>query len=139
MNGIKYASFFESINENTPLIEYSKYIELNAKFKDPFHEVEGLQNIFRIFLSMYKKLDEPKFKIKEVVENKNIAYIKWTFTFKFKKENKVQSFDGVSRVVFNSNDKMILHEDYWDAASNLYEKIPVISLLMRFLKRKMND
>lgn len=139
MNGMKYASFFESINETTPLIEYSKHIELNAKFKDPFHEVEGLQNIFRIFLSMYKKLDEPKFKIKEVVENKNIAYIKWTFTFKFKKEANTQSFDGVSRVVFNSNDKMILHEDYWDAASNLYEKIPVVSLLMRFLKRKINE
>lgn len=139
MKAQNYASFFESINKNTPLKEYAKYFDLNAKFKDPFHEVEGLQNIFRVFLNMYKKLEEPKFKIQEIVENKNIAYIKWTFYFKFKNEKKEQNFEGVSRVVFNEEDKVVLHEDFWDAASNLYEKLPFVSLLIRFIKRKIND
>ncbi|WP_419773702.1 nuclear transport factor 2 family protein [Halarcobacter sp.] len=139
MKAQNYGSFFESINKNTPLKEYAKYFDLNANFKDPFHEVKGLQNIFRVFLNMYKKLDEPKFKVDEIVENRNIAYIKWTFTFRFKKEKKTQSFEGVSRVIFNSDDKVILHEDFWDAASNLYEKLPVVSLLIKFIKRKIND
>ncbi|AXH12125.1 nuclear transport factor 2 family protein [Halarcobacter bivalviorum] len=139
MKAQNYTSFFESINKYTPLKEYAKYFDLNAKFKDPFHEVEGLQNIFRIFLNMYKKLEEPKFKIDEIVENRNIAYIKWTFTFRFKKDKEIQSFEGVSRVVFNEENKVVLHEDFWDAASNLYEKLPFVSLLIRFVKRKIND
>ena len=139
MKAQNYGSFFESIDKNTPLKEYAKYFDLNANFKDPFHEVKGLQNIFRVFLNMYKKLDEPKFKIDEIVENRNIAYIKWTFTFRFKKDKEIQSFEGVSRVIFNSDDKVILHEDFWDAASNLYEKLPVVSLLIKFIKRKIND
>lgn len=139
MKAQNYGSFFESINKDTPLKDYAEYFDLNAKFKDPFHEVKGLQNIFRVFLNMYKKLDEPKFKVDEIVENRNIAYIKWTFTFRFKKEKETQSFEGVSRVIFNSDDKVILHEDFWDAASNLYEKLPVVSLLIKYIKRKIND
>jgi hypothetical protein len=28
------------------------------------------------------------------------------------------------------------HRDYWDAAEELYEKLPVLGGLMRFLKRR---
>jgi hypothetical protein len=31
-----------------------------------------------------------------------------------------------------------MHRDYWDAAEELYEKLPVLGGLMRFLKRAAN-
>lgn len=139
MKAKNYAQFFENINKDTALKDYANFFDVNAKFKDPFHEVKGLQAIFRIFLNMYKKLDEPKFKVIEVVENKDIAYIKWTFTFKFKKDKEYQSFEGVSRVIFNKENKVILHEDFWDSSSNIYEKIPILSYLIKFVKRKINE
>jgi hypothetical protein len=29
------------------------------------------------------------------------------------------------------------HRDYWDAAEELYEKLPVLGALMRLLKRRL--
>jgi len=30
----------------------------------------------------------------------------------------------------------VFHRDYWDAAEELYEKLPVIGALMRWLKKR---
>jgi hypothetical protein len=33
---------------------------------------------------------------------------------------------------------IVVHRDYWDAAEELYEKLPWLGGLMRWLKRKAN-
>jgi len=143
MNALDYASFFENITKETSINEYEKVLDANVKFKDPFHEVQGLEKFYDIFQDMYKKLDNPKFKIIEVIEQKNISYIKWDFQFQFKNSQKIESFEGISRIEFddkiNKNSKVISHIDYWDTAENLYEKIPILSSFMKFIKRKINS
>lgn len=139
MNSLNYITFFENINVNTPIEEYEKVFVINASFKDPFHEVEGLDKIYNIFQNMYKKLDNPNFKILEFIEQNNILYIKWDFQFKFKNDEKFQSFEGVSRVEFNDNGKAISHVDYWDSVENLYEKIPILSSIMKFIKQRFKN
>jgi len=133
----KYIKFFENIQKSTSLKEYEEIFHPKVKFKDPFHDVEGLQKLYEIFQAMYKKLDDPKFTVIEAVDQKNVAYLKWKFTFRFKKDQQQNSFEGVSRVEFDLNGKAISHIDYWDSAENLYEKIPLLSFFMRFLKRKI--
>ena len=32
-----------------------------------------------------------------------------------------------------------LHRDYWDAAEELYEKLPAVGSLMRWLKKRANQ
>jgi hypothetical protein len=137
MKAQNYATFFENIDATTSINEFEKFIDLQAKFKDPFHEVQGIHEIYWIFRRMYQTLDNPKFKILEVVEDKNIAYIKWQFSFCFKKENEIHSFNGVSRVIFNAEYKAISHEDFWDASENIYGKLPLIKYIIAFVKNKI--
>ncbi len=139
MRALNYASFFENINSNTPLTEYEKVFDTNAKFKDPFHEVVGLDKIFTIFADMYVKLDNPKFIVTEIVEQNHIVYIRWDFQFSFKNSTTKETFEGVSRVEFNEKDKVISHIDYWDSASNVYEKIPIVSSFIKFIKQKIKS
>jgi steroid delta-isomerase len=40
-------------------------------------------------------------------------------------------------VRFGSDGRVLYHRDYWDAAGELYENLPVIGGLMRWLKQKM--
>ena len=137
MRAKKYAYFFENIDKNTPMDEYKKVFDINVKFKDPFHEVVGIDKVYDIFKKMYVKLDKPKFKITEIIEQNNIAYIKWNFIFYFKNHSKKESFEGLSRIEFNEMHKVTSHTDYWDAASNIYENIPIISFMIKFIKRKI--
>lgn len=134
-----YARFFENIDKNTPRKEYEKIFEKNVRFKDPFHDIKGVHKLYKIFEDMYIKLDNPNFKITEIIEQNNIAYLKWNFHFSFKNNNKDESFEGVSRVEFNKENKVISHIDYWDSSSNLYEKIPILAFFMRFIKSKINS
>lgn len=137
MNAQQYAYFFEHIDKDTHVDIYRKYFDEKATFKDPFHEVEGVEKIYNIFQKMYLNLDEPRFKIDEVVEQQNVAYIKWKFFFTFKNEKEYHSFVGVSRVVFNESSKVISHEDYWDASENIYEKLPLVKHIIKFVKNKI--
>ena len=134
-----YVSFFENIKQDTLIEEYQKIFDINAKFKDPFNEVEGLDKIFDIFQDMYLKLDNPRFKVIEVVEQENVAYLKWIFEFNFKKDSVQNSFEGVSRVEFNDKQMAISHVDYWDSSENLYEKIPILSFFIKLVKRKIKS
>lgn len=133
----EYAYFFESINKDTSISEYRKYINDRASFKDPFHEVKGIKDIYEIFQKMYQNLDEPKFKIDETISRENIAYIRWYFSYKFKGKDKLNGFYGVSRVVFDEDSKMISHEDYWDSSENIYENIPILSFAIKFVKERI--
>jgi hypothetical protein len=131
-----YAQFFENIDNNTSMKEYEKIFDNEVRFKDPFHDIIGINKIFE---EMYIKLDKPSFKVTEIVEQNNIAYLKWDFHFSFKGSNKNESFEGVSRVEFNKENRVISHIDYWDSSSNLYEKIPILSFFMKFIKSKINS
>jgi len=134
-----YAQFFENITQNTPLNEYEKIFHKNAKFKDPFNDVRGLEKVYDIFQDMYVKLDKPRFKVIETIEQNNIAYIKWIFEFNFKNDSKENSFEGVSRIEFDDNALAISHIDYWDSGENLYEKIPILSFFIKLIKRKIQS
>jgi hypothetical protein len=43
---------------------------------------------------------------------------------------------GATHLVFNDQGLATLHRDYWDAAEELYEKLPVVGGLMRWLKAR---
>ncbi|WP_072680919.1 nuclear transport factor 2 family protein [Arcobacter sp. LA11] len=139
MRAVNYASFFENISSDTHIEEYKKIFDKDVRFKDPFHEVQGVEKIYSIFEDMYLKLDDPRFKVREIVEQKDIVYIRWDFIFSFKNSDKEESFEGVSRIEFNQNDKVISHTDYWDSSSNLYEKIPIVSSFIKFIKSRIKS
>ena len=40
--------------------------------------------------------------------------------------------------VLDEAGRITLHRDYWDAAEELYEKLPLVGGLMRWLKRRAN-
>ena len=43
---------------------------------------------------------------------------------------------GASHLVLDPQGLIVLHRDYWDAAEELYEKLPVVGALMRWLRRR---
>ncbi len=108
----------------------------DAFFKDPFNEVEGLDEIKPIFLHMFAQVGNPRFKIHSHVLQHNEAFLSWDFVFEMKRKPGVeQRIRGATHLRFNAVGRVNYHRDYWDAAEELYEKIPVLRSLMRLLKR----
>ena len=61
----------------------------------------------------------------------------WEFRFHFKRfqVSEEQCIPGGSHLVLNDSGQVILHRDYWDTA-DLYEKLPLLGGVMRWLKRQ---
>jgi hypothetical protein len=114
--------------------------DAQARFKDPFNEVQGLPEIERIFQHMYVALDQPHFVVTGQVVDGPQAFLTWEFRFRFKRFDTItlQAVRGASHVVFNEQGLVTMHRDYWDAAEELYEKLPVVGGVMRWLKKRAN-
>ncbi len=111
----------------------------DAQFKDPFNEVQGIQAIRGIFEHMFVSLDEPRFVIRSRIVQGNQCFLSWDFLFRMKRFNRdEQCIRGGSHLLLAADGRIQLHRDYWDAAEELYEKLPVLGGLMRWLKKRAN-
>lgn len=127
---------FESISPAT-LDAVAELYALDARFKDPFNEVQGPEAIRRIFEHMFESLDEPRFVVNEAIVQGRQAFLAWDFHFRMKRFDRApQVIRGGSHLVLAADGRITLHRDYWDAAEELYEKLPVVGSLMRWLKRR---
>ena len=113
----------------------------DARFKDPFNEVQGLTEIQRIFRHMYVNLENPRFIVTARIVQGAQCFLTWEFRFGFRrfKQGQEQCILGGSHLVLNAVGQITLHRDYWDAAEELYEKLPLIGSVMRWLKRRSNS
>ena len=69
------------------------------------------------------------------------CFLTWEFRFRFRSYRPAQPqvILGASHLVFSTKGLVTLHRDYWDAAEELYEKLPVLGGAMRWLKRRANN
>jgi len=112
----------------------------NARFKDPFNEVQGVPAIQQVFEHMFVALDGPRFVIREAVCEGDQCFLTWDFLFRMRSLRKdEQTVRGSTHVRFAADGRIVLHRDYWDAAEELYEKLPGLGALMRWLKRRANS
>jgi len=111
-----------------------------ARFKDPFNEVQGVAAIEQIFRHMFESLHEPRFVVTSRMLQGREAFLCWDFVFRFKsfQSQQLQTIRGATRLRFDEQGLVELHRDYWDAAEELYEKLPLVGGLMRWLKRRVN-
>ena len=131
--------WFEHLTPQT-LAELSHHYAPNARFKDPFNDVQGHAAMGAIFEHMFANLHEPRFVVTGRVQQGNQAFLTWDFVFRFRRfdTTTVQTVRGATHLVLDDAGRVTLHRDYWDAAEELYEKLPVVGGLMRWLKRRAN-
>ncbi len=126
---------FESITPDS----VGRLAEVYARdvwFKDPFNEVRGIDEVSRIFAHMFTQVDGPRFVVTGSVMQGEQAFLTWDFLFRMKRFSRdEQCIRGASHLRFAADGRVAFHRDDWDAAEELYEKLPVLGALMRALKR----
>lgn len=130
---------FESLGE-ADVARLAEIYTPDAAFKDPFNEVRGTDAIAAIFRHMFEALDGPRFVVRDIVVEGDQCFLTWDFLFRMKRFRRdEQCIRGGSHLKLAADGRIALHRDYWDAAEELYEKLPVVGGLMRWLKRRANS
>jgi len=127
--------WFESLTPAT-LDKLPGFYAAQARFKDPFNTVEGVAAIRPIFEHMFASLEQPRFVIQDVIVQGDQCFLTWDFDFRLKRRGAAMRIHGGSHLQLDPSGRILVHRDYWDAAEELYEKLPLIGALMRWLRRR---
>ena len=131
----KLIRFFETINTGN-VSQLAQVYSEDVFFKDPFNEVRGLPDVVRIFSHMFEQVDSPRFVVTNHVLQGDQAFLTWDFLFRMKRFSTAeQCIRGATHLHFGPDGRANFHRDYWDAAEELYEKLPLLGSMMRGLKR----
>ena len=132
----RVVAMFESITP-ADLQRLPDFYAADARFKDPFNDVQGVAAIQRVFAHMFVALDEPRFLVRDIVAEGDQCFLTWDFRFRMKRlTREPHLIHGGSHLRFDTQGRIALHRDYWDAAEELYEKLPALGVLMRWLRRR---
>jgi SnoaL-like polyketide cyclase. len=133
------SAFYEGLSAES-VARFPEFYAEDAAFKDPFNEVRGVAAIQRIFAHLFRQVGEVRFVVRERVVADNGAMLVWEMHFRLNgmpARGQAQVIHGASHLRFDGEGKVVWHRDYWDAAEELYAKLPAIGWLMRFLQRKL--
>jgi ketosteroid isomerase-like protein len=109
----------------------------DARFKDPFNEVQGVAAIQQVFRHMFVALEAPRFVIRDVLCDGDQCFLSWDFLFRMRRFRRDdQCIRGATHLRLRADGRIFEHRDYWDAAEELYEKLPALGSLMRWLKQR---
>ncbi|WP_407068023.1 nuclear transport factor 2 family protein [Leptothrix discophora] len=115
----------------------------DAAFKDPFNEVRGTAAIAAIFAHMFETMTAPRFIVRDAVAQGDDCFLTWDFVFESTALAKApdgtsrQCIRGASHLRLDPTGRIAMHRDYWDAAEELYARLPLIGALMRWLRRRL--
>lgn len=133
-----FASTFAELDRHN-LHRLTEIYSADIHFTDPLHDVQGLEAMRAYFEQMYANVTSIDFDFHQCVSvSESQALLRWTMTFCHPKLKKGQpiKIDGCSYIFFH-NQRVSRHIDYYDAGALLYEHIPVMGGIIRWLKGRL--
>ncbi len=128
--------FFEQLKV-TDVQWMGKHYTEQTFFKDPFNEVRDLIGVQRIFAHMFEALDDARFVVHDSLVQNDQCFLTWNFSFRLKGQAQPRNIHGSSHLRFAADGRIAYHRDYWDAAEEFYEKLPLLGGLLRLIKRRL--
>lgn len=133
-----YARYFDELSEASKS-ELRRLAHPDIHFVDPFNDVRGIDRVCAVFDHMFETSDAPRFVTQPPLIAGEIAFIKWRFTCRIKSRfmTKPLTIDGITEVHFDEVGRVTEHLDYWDAARQLYEELPLLGGLLRMIRQRL--
>lgn len=112
---------------------YSK----NVRFTDPFSSVSGIHDLTDYFTGAYANVVSCGFEFGEPVINGGDVCIPWVMSLQHKRirKGKPVLVDGISQLVIREG-FIVSHRDYFDVGQLLYENLPVIGRVIRWIRNQ---
>ncbi len=110
----------------------------DIQFKDPLHQVQGLTELHQYMAAMYRNVISCQFNITASFYQNDQAAIYWLMTLRHPKLKSGQPVEvrGHSHLSYQ-DDKIIIHQDYFDAGEMLYQNLPALSHCIEWIKRRL--
>jgi len=110
-------------------------------FNDTLVTIHDRQNLLKYLSHTQQQLDSIKFQVLSIQDNGKDVYVRWLMQTLFNtmgQDIDIQSI-GISHLRFNADNKIILHQDYWDSMQGFYQHLPIIGGVLRWIKNGLSN
>ncbi len=106
----------------------------DVRFVDPFQEIAGIDRYVALYAHMFRTVADPRFAIADSALGTGLGFVRWRFTGSFR--GRAIAIEGMSELRFDPvTGRIREHVDHWDAAGQVYARLPVAGTLVRGLRR----
>lgn len=131
----RYVAFFESLTPEA-VDRLPEVATEDIHFVDPFNDVVGMAALKRVFLGMYKDLDDPRFRVTHRAFDGDVCFLRWEFTGRVRRLKRDWPIVGMTELRFADDGRVREHIDHWDAGRQFHERLPGIGALVRWVRRR---
>ena len=106
-------------------------------FTDPIRDVHGIEELTDYFADLYDGVARCRFKFTGDVTSANSASIQWVMVMQHRRfrPRETVRLPGVSIIEFG--DRIHRHRDYFDLGELIYERVPILGIVVRGIKSRM--
>lgn len=133
----KFMNLYRNATELTPQAVADVYAP-EIVFVDPIHRIEGIDALQKYLDVMYGNVHSCHFEYRDQTVEEYKASIKWVMSFRHRRLARGQEIEVRGATFIEFNDRVRLHEDFFDVGSMLYEHVPVLGAGVRYLKRRIS-
>lgn len=141
----RYIEFMCNVSE-ARLAALADLVTDEVIFRDPFNDLRGREAFARCMHEMLEQVGELRISVTHVgplapvdgTAEEQRHVLRWTFDGVLRSlGNRPWSVTGMSEVWLATDGRVSAHIDYWDAARGLYEHLPLVGSLVRWLRRRL--
>jgi len=109
-------------------------------FNDTFVTLNGIDELVVYMAKTSEQVIASEVQIVDLAKSDSDYYIRWVMQVEFDARGKrIKSRSiGMTQLRFNSEGKVVLHQDFWDSANAFYQHLPVIGGLVKRVKNGLH-
>jgi hypothetical protein len=137
--GLEWAGkFIELYSDLSPASVEARVKETyaaNVWFNDTIATKVGISAVAAYLLRTAQDTPEVRATIDDVAVSGSDCYVRWTMHVRTPNlaGGKPIVTSGISQLRFDREGRIILHQDYWNPAAGIYQHLPVIGLVLRYI------
>lgn len=108
-------------------------------FNDTIKTVYGAEDVQEYLIATGEAIDNGTVEFLDLVADSGNYYFRWAMTIRFKRFARGQDKRsvGMAHVRFDSEGKVLLHQDFWDSTGGLFEHVPALGWMLRRAKKRL--
>ncbi len=108
-------------------------------FNDTFRSIDNIDDLVDYFLETSDNINATKVYIEDIVQSDRDFYVRWVMDIDFETYNKkiVTRSIGMSHLRFNTEGKIILHQDFWDNTDAFFRHLPIVGPMITRVQKRL--